>query len=153
MTYVRELRALTGPRPLILAGASVLVLNDDGEVLLQRRTDNGNWGTPGGLLELGESLEDAARRELHEETTLTARALDLLYVASGPWTRVHLPNGDAFEQVTAVYVTRQWTGEPTPDGQEGAALRWFPPGAHPDRVGPVDRESLARLRELLSGAD
>lgn len=67
MTYVSELRNLVGHRPLLLAAAGVVVVDDLGRWLLQRRVDDGLWGLLGGALELGESFEDAARRELFEE--------------------------------------------------------------------------------------
>jgi 8-oxo-dGTP pyrophosphatase MutT (NUDIX family) len=68
MSYVQELRALIGHRLLILAGATVIVRDAAGRVLMQRRSDNGQWGLPGGALEPGESLEETGRREVWEET-------------------------------------------------------------------------------------
>ncbi|WP_317949722.1 NUDIX domain-containing protein, partial [Rossellomorea marisflavi] len=54
MDHIKELRKRVGHRPLILAGAVVIILNQHKEILLQQRTDD-DWGLPGGLLELGES--------------------------------------------------------------------------------------------------
>ena len=68
--YVSELRRLVGSRPLLLVAAGVVVRASYGAILLQRRTDDGLWGLPGGALEPGDSLEEAARRELLEETGL-----------------------------------------------------------------------------------
>jgi 8-oxo-dGTP pyrophosphatase MutT (NUDIX family) len=55
---------------LILPGSVVLIFYEDSEILLQHRIDGG-WGLPGGLMEMGGSLEDTARREVKEETGLT----------------------------------------------------------------------------------
>lgn len=64
--YIMELRKLVGTRLLIMSGACVLLCNEQ-QLLLQRRTDNGCWGLPGGSMELGETLEEVAKRELFEE--------------------------------------------------------------------------------------
>lgn len=146
MTYIQDLRALTGPRPLILAGACALLLRGQ-EVLLQRRRDTGGWGTPGGLSEPGESLDETLRREVHEETGLTLQGAQLLTVVSGAQTFVRLPNGDEFYQVTAAYVIRDWTGTLHPDGDEGHELRFWPLDDLPGPLGPVDRAALAAVRE------
>ncbi|GGL10410.1 NUDIX hydrolase [Deinococcus radiotolerans] len=145
MSYVRDLRARTGPMPLILTGACGLLLRGEG-VLLQRRRDTGGWGTPGGLCEPGESLEETLSREVHEETGLTVREAQLLKVISGAGTFVRLPNGDEFYQVSAVYVVRRWEGAPRPDGTEGTELRFWPLAALPAALGPVDRAALTQLR-------
>jgi len=145
VTYIRDLRARTGPMPLILSGACALLLRGE-EVLLQRRSDTGGWGTPGGLCEPGESLEDTLRREVHEETGLSVLDSLLFTVVSGPDTFVRLPNGDEFYQVSAAYVVRRWEGVPRADGLEGTELRFWPLDALPHGLGPVDRAALAHLR-------
>lgn len=58
--YIMELRKQVGTRPLIMAGACVLLCSEQ-QLLLQRRTDNGCWGLPGGSMELGETLEEVAK--------------------------------------------------------------------------------------------
>ena len=74
MDYIHELRKITGPRKLILNCAGAVIVRDD-RILLQRRTDNGKWGLIGGLLEMNETYEEAALREIREETGLEV-ALD-----------------------------------------------------------------------------
>src|SRR3954452_4487904 len=91
-SYVAELRAIVGHRPLLLPAAAVIVVDASGAVLLQRRAEDGTWGIPGGCLELGESLEDAARRELREETGLVAEKLRMLDVYSGEEFFIRYPN-------------------------------------------------------------
>lgn len=83
MEYYKFLRQYVGHQPIILPGSVVLILNTENEILLQKRYDGG-WGLPGGLMELGESLEDTAKREVQEETGLAITDLQLLGVFSGP---------------------------------------------------------------------
>ncbi len=64
--YIVELRKVIGNRPLIACSACVIVVDDAERILLQRRTDNGLWGLPGGAMEIGETLEQTARREAYE---------------------------------------------------------------------------------------
>ncbi|MBP1974659.1 8-oxo-dGTP pyrophosphatase MutT (NUDIX family) [Cohnella thailandensis] len=83
MGYIADLRKMVGTRPIILTGVTVIVLNEDKEILLQKRTDSGDWGTIGGALELAESFEEAAHRELHEEAGLHAGEMKFVTTLSG----------------------------------------------------------------------
>ncbi len=82
MGYIEELRKVVGSRPLNLAGVAVAVFNEQGQILLQQRR-NGIWGVPGGFVELGESTEEAGRREVFEETGIEIGTLQLISVFSG----------------------------------------------------------------------
>jgi 8-oxo-dGTP pyrophosphatase MutT (NUDIX family) len=125
MGYIMELRKLVGSRPLIMAGSCVLVFNEKGHLLLQRRTDSLDWGTLGGSLEPGESLEEAAARELYEEAGLTAGAYKLITVFSGQDMYYKYPHGDEVYNVMAVYEATEIQGEPTVMDDEGLELRYF----------------------------
>lgn len=143
MGYITELRKLVGSRPLIMAGACVIV-EKEGMILLQKRTDNGLWGLPGGALEPGESMEQVARRELLEETGLVAGALELMAVFSGDGLYYQYPNGDEVHNVITAYCCREAHGEPFADGEEGSELRFFlldelPPA---NERNPADRPAL-----------
>ena len=70
--YILDLRKLVGHRPLLQVGASVLLEDEQGRLLLQRRADCHLWGYHGGSVELDEVVEEAARRELWEETGIRA---------------------------------------------------------------------------------
>jgi len=107
--------------PVVVA-AGVLVRRGDA-VLLQRRRDDGTWGLPGGGLHPGETLEQTARRELLEETGLTAGELRLVDVYSGPQFVVRYPDGFAAYVVGATYATDDFDGEPVADGEETLELR------------------------------
>lgn len=125
MGYIMELRKLVGSRPLIMAGSCVLVFNEQSHLLLQRRTDSLDWGTIGGSLEPGESLEEAAARELYEEAGLRAGAYKLITVFSGQDMYYKYPHGDEVYNVMAVYEATEIQGEPTVMDDEGLELRYF----------------------------
>ncbi|WP_019376613.1 NUDIX hydrolase [Virgibacillus halodenitrificans] len=124
MDYVCEIRKLVGHRPLILTGSVVLILNENNELLLQHRTDGG-WELPGGLMELGESLEDTARREVKEETNLEIEKLKLLGVFSGEDYYFKVSIGDELYSVTAVYVTRNIKGKIEYEPTESYDVQYF----------------------------
>ncbi|KEO81982.1 NUDIX hydrolase [Tumebacillus flagellatus] len=123
--YVKELRQLVGNRPLILTGSCVFLLDSEGRLLLNRRTDNGFWGVPGGMMELHESLEETARRELREECGITVETLQLLDVFSGPELCYTYPNGDPVQNVTAAYIAQGYQGDLQADNTETSEVRFF----------------------------
>jgi len=135
MGYIEEIRALVGHRPLILVGAVVIVVDAEGRLLLQQRKHPyGVWGIPGGLMELGESVEDTARRELREETNLVAGALKLINVYSGPGQFIRAANGDEFYAVTTAFYTTEITGELIVDESEALNFEYFKPDQLPERI-------------------
>ena len=142
MGYVSDMRKKIGHDPLLIVGASVILVNARGEVLLQRRADNGCWGYHGGCIELYERAEDAARRELLEETGLTAGKMTLLGVFSGPELGYTYPNGDRASIVDVVYLCRDYSGQIRPQPEEVTELRWFAPHALPESISPANRPAL-----------
>ena len=141
MSYVRELRKFVGNRPLILPGAVAIILNARNEVLLQHRTDGG-WGLPGGLMELGESMEETARREVKEETGLIVGELELMGIFSGKDYYLKVANGDELYSVTAVYVTRDIQGDIEVDLTESIDVQYFQLEGLPDGLLPSYRRYL-----------
>lgn len=84
MGYIEDVRNLVGNHPLILIGSHAIILNEKNEVLLQLRTDFKRWGIIGGALEYNETLEDALKREVFEETGLIIKNPELFRTYSGP---------------------------------------------------------------------
>ncbi len=100
-----ELRGLVGSRPLFAVGAGVLLEDAEGRLLLQRRSDDGLLGLPGGTAEPGETLPGCAARELAEETGwhLDPERLRPLATLSGPEYYFRYPNGDQVYYVSTLY--------------------------------------------------
>ncbi len=121
MDYIHDLRAIIGPRKIILNCAGALIIRD-GKILFQRRTDNGKWGLIGGLLELNETYEQAALREIREETGLEVRLDSFL----GIFHNHHMVwgNGDTAHVLSAMYTASILKGEPRID-EESYELRFF----------------------------
>ena len=142
--YIMELRKIVGHRPLLQVGASVIVENEQGEVLLQKRTDNHCWGYAGGSVELDEVVEDAARRELFEETGLVALELELFGVFSGKDTHYVYPNGDEVSNVDIVYLCKHFEGSLKCQEKEVEDLRFFPADALPKSLSPPIRILLLK---------
>ena len=82
MEYWKMLRDKVGNMPIMLMAAGVIIQNKAGEILLQKRSDSNKWGIPGGMLDYGESAEEAAIREVHEETGVDVAIIDMLGVYS-----------------------------------------------------------------------
>ena len=124
MEYYKYLRTYVGHKPIILPGSVVIILNDQNEVLLQKRHD-GYWGLPGGLMDLGESFEEVAKREIFEETGLIVENLQLLNVFSGSEYYLKVSNGDELYSVTAVFYTRDVSGDMNIDYSESVKVQYF----------------------------
>ncbi|WP_174612753.1 NUDIX hydrolase [Virgibacillus ihumii] len=123
--YMKEIRKFIGSRPFILAGSTVMVMNDDKDILLQLRSDTNEWGLPGGAMEIGESLEQAAERELFEETGLRAESFKFVDILSGKDFYFKYPNGDEVYNVISVYLAESPNGDLSIDDGESLELRYF----------------------------
>ena len=122
-------------KPFQIAGASVILYKEN-KVLLQQRKDNQCWGYHGGRVELGEFVEEAAKRELLEETGLTANALDLFGVFSGPELHHVYPDGNEVYIIDTVYLCNDFSGIPKFQEEECLDLQWFAYDCLPENLSP-----------------
>ena len=145
--YIMDLRRAVGHRLLMQVGASVIVEDDRGRILLQLRSDSRCWGYHGGSVELDERVEDAARRELLEETGLAAGEMTLFGVFSGPEMHNIYPNGDEVSCVDIVFLCRDYSGEMRCQPGEVEALRFFSADQLPRPLSPPTIPALRQWAE------
>jgi len=138
MNYIMDLRKVVGSRPLIMTGANVILLDSNKRLLLQLRKDNNSWGLPGGALEMGETLEEAAKRELREETGLIAMSLKLFNIFSGEEFYYKYPHGDEVYNVIATYICTEYQGVMELEENEVKDLRFFNINDLPSNISPPE---------------
>jgi 8-oxo-dGTP pyrophosphatase MutT (NUDIX family) len=145
--FVRELRAAVGQSPLWMSGVTAVVLDEDGRLLLGRRSDTGRWALITGIIDPGEQPADAAVRECEEETGVMVVPERLTGVSvSEPI--VHA-NGDRAQYLELTFLCRAVGGEARVNDDESLEVGWFDRDALPGDLGP---SMLHRLRQALSGA-
>ncbi len=126
MGYITDLRKHIGHDPLIGVGATTLVFNDKNELLLNLRADTNTWGIPGGSMELYETIEETAIRELKEETGICAEELELVTVLSGKEYYFEYPNGDKMCTVIVLFKVLNYNGTVEISDGESKALAFYP---------------------------
>lgn len=125
MGYITNLRQYVGHEPLIGLGATTLVFNNKNELLLNLRSDTNTWGIPGGSMELYETIEETAIRELKEETGIDADELELVTVLSGKEYYFEYPNGDKMCTVIVLFKVLNYTGNIKVSDDESKELKFF----------------------------
>jgi len=115
--------------------ASGIIYDRFGRVLLQKRTDIGWWGLPGGRLEIGENLTDCVEREVLEETNITVRAKALikLYSDLTEYTAIQYPNGKLVQYVTALFLCEKISGY-LAMSNESTDIGYYDPQSFPENT-------------------
>jgi len=121
--YINWLRNKVGHEKVILVFAGGCLFNDEGKVLLQKRGDSGIWGFPGGAIELGETPEETAVRELKEETGLDVEVESLIGIYTD--SDIKYPSGDEAHSICIVYKLKAIGGELKCDNLETIGLKYF----------------------------
>ena len=152
MGYISDIRKYVGHMPILTAGVGLLVFNDERKILMQLRSDYNEWGFPGGAMELGESFEDVAKRELKEETNLEADELKLIRVLSGKETYREYPNGDKLYDITAIYVVKKYHNDIIINDDESVKLEWFDINNLPKNMTEHTQNYLNKFGDILDEA-
>jgi ADP-ribose pyrophosphatase YjhB (NUDIX family) len=132
----------------LVPAVNVVIVNDASEILLIRRTDNGNWAVPGGAVDLGESVAQAAVRETREESGIECAITGIAGIYSDPrHVILYTSNGEARQEFSIVLTARAVSGQPTPSS-ESSEVRWVPEA---ELLGyTMDRSMRTRINDFLS---
>jgi ADP-ribose pyrophosphatase YjhB (NUDIX family) len=136
----------------VRTSVSAVIFDRRGRLLLQQRSDGGQWGLPGGSVEIGESVHDAVIREVREETGLHVTVRRLVGVYSDPaWQVVRYPDGNVWHYVSVCFECAVRGGELT-TCDETLALRYVSPARMPTTLLPNHRIRIRDARRRRSAA-
>ncbi|MDQ0402179.1 NUDIX domain-containing protein [Streptomyces sp. NPDC048594] len=144
--FILDLRATAGQQLLWLPGVTAVVFDDEGRVLLGRRSDNGRWSLIGGIPEPGEQPAACAMREVEEETAVRCVVERLVLVqALNPVT---YDNGDVCQFMDVTFRCRAVGGEARVNDDESLEVGWFAVDALPE----LGEFGQVRIKQALSDA-
>jgi 8-oxo-dGTP pyrophosphatase MutT (NUDIX family) len=138
------------PAKSMVPSVNVMIENEAGQILMIQRSDNGNWAIPGGAIDLGESLSDAAIRETHEETGIECAVTGIVGIYTDPKHIIlYTSNGEARQEFSIVLTARAVGGTPT-TSSESTKVEWVSRADLADRQ--MDRSMRQRIDHYLVGS-
>ncbi|WP_405884869.1 NUDIX domain-containing protein [Streptomyces sp. NBC_01136] len=144
--FIRTIRASAGHQLLWLPGVTAIVFDDEGRVLLGRRTDTRKWSVIGGIPDPGEQPAACAVREVHEETNVRCVVERVVLVqALDPVT---YENGDTCQYMDTTFRCRAVGGEARVNDDESLDVGWFAVDALPE----LNEFAILRIKQALSDA-
>ena len=132
-----------GSPVVVQTGASIIVEDAQGRILMQQRSDDGTWSYPGGRIEIDETVEDGARREVREECGLEVGELHLLGVFSGKELNHVYPNGNEVCGIDIVYVSNDYTGSLHSEDGEAKHMGFFEIDSLPQPISSMNAKQIA----------
>lgn len=148
MDYIKKLRSMVGHEKVIMVVAGAFVFDGENRLLLQQRSDTGEWGLPGGFMEMDERVQDTAIREVYEETGLRMKELELFGIYSGSDYDKTFVNGDQVSMVHILFSCRYHEGQLVEQNDESLSNKFYSLTELPENIYP-DHHAL--LEDLKSG--
>lgn len=150
--YIKEQRKIVGHAPITIPHAVVVLFNKQGQVLLEERADDGYFDFPGGAVDQGEEVIDAAKRELLEETGLIANALELFKTYTGEITHYVYFNGDEIYGIDSVYICKDYSGSLKPQKEEVKELKFYDLKNIPEKMSIRNKQIVKDLLNIHAHA-
>ena len=142
MDYFTKIHQLAGKEQIILSGAVGAVVKDGKILLVQRHNLSRPWGPPGGVQELGETIQETAHREVLEEVGLNLQVRDLIGVYSSSQWDIEIPDGGRIQQLTLFFLMEGKIDEITIQESEVADWGFFTPEGMPENMMPCCRQKV-----------
>ncbi|MBD5473806.1 MAG: NUDIX hydrolase [Lachnospiraceae bacterium] len=140
--YIAQMRKDVGHAPLMVTSCGVIIENDKGEILLQKRRDNGCWALLGGSMEIGEKFIEVVKREVFEEAGIEIGELALFGIYSGEDRIITYPNGDICCGTGIIFKTTVYSGEIQNNTEEALEHRFFGKADLPDNINEYDKRII-----------
>jgi len=131
----------------LVVAVTAVVTNDQGELLLQKRTDNELWGLPGGAMNIGESIAQAVMREVKEETSLDVEPTGVIGIYSDPGHVIAYADGEVRQEFSICFAARVVGGQLAVGDQESTEERFIKP-SDIDEL-PMGRSTQLRIQHFL----
>jgi 8-oxo-dGTP pyrophosphatase MutT (NUDIX family) len=144
--FIRTIRASAGHQLLWLPGVSAVVFDDEGRVLLGRRSDTRKWSIIGGIPDPGEQPAECAVREVFEETNVRCVVERVVLVQA--LEPVTYENGDICQFMDTTFRCRAVGGEARVNDDESLDVGWFAVDALP----ALHEFGVLRIKQALSDA-
>lgn len=147
-SYIKKVRKSVGNDELILNYAGCIIFDDENRLLLQKRADCEKWGFLGGMVEFGESVEEAAVREVREESGLDVEIASLYGVYSKYYAE--FTNGDKAQPIVHLFKAKIIGGELIDKNDETLELKFF----DLDKIPPLFcKQHQDALDDIISGRE
>ena len=140
--YIKEMRKDVGHAPLMVTSCGVIIENEKGEILLQKRRDNGCWALLGGSMEIGEKFIEVAKREVYEEAGIEIGELALFGIYSGEDGIIIYPNGDICYGTGIIFKTTVYSGEIQNNTEEALEHKFFDKANLPENINKYDKRVI-----------
>lgn len=133
----------------LVPSVNTIVADEAGRILLIQRTDNGNWSLPGGAMDLGETIRQAAIRETREETGIEVEITGISGIYTNPGHVLHYTSNDEVRQEFSVVFIGTAVGGVLATSSESSRVEWVEPGSIEEL--PMHPSMRARIGYFLEG--
>ena len=110
----------------IVPAVTAIVINNSNELLMIERSDNGYWAVPGGAQDIGESVIDAVKREVAEETGIVVEVVYLTGIYSDPRHVIAYDNGEVRQEFSLCFRAKP-VGGSLRMSAEATKVQWVSP--------------------------